>query len=120
MKLTELLERVENADGPNLALEWEIHISLLGIEGAGIYGKHPNYTASVDAALALADRAAPDWTIHTIHRGATRWTAEMCRRHDWRQNAESSNSSLPLAICAALLKALIESPAGRRALEESR
>jgi hypothetical protein len=51
--LSELIEKLEKAEGPNLALEWEIHLTVRGIEGAGMYGAHPNYTASIDAAMKL-------------------------------------------------------------------
>lgn len=51
--MQELIERLEKATGPNFALDWNIHLTAFGIEGAGMYGNHPNYTASIDAALTL-------------------------------------------------------------------
>lgn len=50
--MTDLINRLERADGPDRELDWAIHIRN-GLLGVGMYGDHPHYTASIDAALML-------------------------------------------------------------------
>lgn len=54
-ELLALASRAEAADGPDRALDWEIHLRN-GLEGVGMYGAHPACTASVDAALMLVSK----------------------------------------------------------------
>lgn len=56
-----LLERVKAAEGPSYALECAIGRTLEGINPS--HQTPPNYTASVDAALALVGRALPGWWV---------------------------------------------------------
>ena len=50
--MTDLIARIESADGPDRELDWAIHMRD-GLLGVGMYGDHPLYTASIDAALTL-------------------------------------------------------------------
>lgn len=47
-----LIERVERLMGPDRAVDWEIHCRK-GMDGVGMYGDHPPYTGSMDAAMTL-------------------------------------------------------------------
>lgn len=60
MSLTDLIARVEKASGPDRHLDWEVHC-LNGMEGVGMYGPHPTFTASLDAVVALVERELPGW-----------------------------------------------------------
>ena len=79
--MTTLTERLSKLDGPNRRLDREIHIlffvpddkkSTVEWDHFGIYSwspspdhavidKVPTYTASVEAAIALAERVLPGW-----------------------------------------------------------
>lgn len=50
--MNDLITRLERAEGPDRELDWAIHIRD-GLLGVGMYGDHPRYTASIDAALTL-------------------------------------------------------------------
>lgn len=90
--LAELLERVKAATGPDRELDADLAQTIEGVEiqwrqangtmemypvqrypstthsaGFGI-GPVPNYTASIDAALALTERVLPGWWVHGMGR----------------------------------------------------
>lgn len=50
--LSALIERLEKLTGPDRGLDYEIHCRD-GLEGVGMYGAHPAYTASLDIAMQL-------------------------------------------------------------------
>lgn len=125
-ELQALLERVEAATGPNLALEGEIWCAINGYQfvtwdGAGcVYRETPEagishvdggvvrpYTASIDAALALVERvlASREIDLHINKPGRDWQTA--CIRVTPLVMLCGECATLPLAILAALLKALI-------------
>jgi len=76
--------------------------------------KSPEYTTSVDAAIALAERVLPGWTFEHIGQDYIRasgldndvmpmgWTVEIS---DGSQTIQGQAPTLPLAICIALLRA---------------
>ncbi|MRN45427.1 hypothetical protein GJU93_02255 [Brucella sp. 10RB9212] len=76
--------------------------------------KSPEYTASVDAALALAEKVLPGWTFEHIGQDYIRasgldndvmpmgWTVEIS---DGSQTIQGQAPTFPLAICIALLRA---------------
>jgi hypothetical protein len=147
--LSELLERVRNAKGPDreidgdIAQAFEVAPSYLPrITDAGrswLWAEFvepdtwdtweaPEYTASIDAALALVERVLPSWTTD-VHSGDA--TAEVCpigfRLVYWPADnksgvelfyqpqwnieppviGEGCGATTPLAIVEALLSALI-------------
>lgn len=57
--LEELAARVEALQGPNRAADWQVHLRD-GLDGVGMYGDHPHYTASIDAAMSLVPEG---WAI---------------------------------------------------------
>ena len=80
----------------------------------------PEVTASIDAALALVERLLPGWFWRGGHVPSFHWTGSRnvdCWAHLSRTDASNCDKgdestgwcdSVPLAILAALLKALIE------------
>ena len=136
-KLDELIEKLEKAEGPNYRLEIDI-FKLFNpeyaeyVEGRGglvhvndgedqrvlSNVRAPNYTASLDAAVALAERVLPGWSIFTCL-GQTVWPdkppcwADVGSRefqedidgHD-QENSTGFAPTLPLALCLAILKAV--------------
>jgi len=84
-------------------------------KGTLIYSEpYPHVTASVDAAIALAERVLPGWTFEHIGQDYIRargldndvmpmgWTVEIS---DGSQTIQGQAPTLPLAICIALLRA---------------
>lgn len=57
LELIALAERCEKVEGPCMALDYEIHCRN-GLWGVGMYGDHPRYTASLDAAMTLVPENA--------------------------------------------------------------
>jgi hypothetical protein len=52
MDKLELADKVEALTEPCRAIDWEINCRN-GLSGVGMYGSHPRYTASIDAAMTL-------------------------------------------------------------------
>ena len=109
MSLSALLERVEGATGGDRALDSAIERACFGdapiTEG---WGGTLDYTASVDAALALIGRVLPG-ADPKIWRWRGQWGASL---HDPENGsmviAQHHYSPTPaLALCAALLAAMI-------------
>lgn len=100
--MTEQSNACEKANGPDRALDWEIHLRN-GLWGVGMYGSHPAYTGSVDAALTLV----PEGCFARIYCEAHQciivaWTDNI----GWEEVARSDLcSNYALAICAAALRA---------------
>lgn len=55
---TDIIRRLTEAAGPDRTLDWEVHV-FHGLEGVGMYGAHPEYTASLDASIALCEMMLP-------------------------------------------------------------
>ena len=96
--LSALIARVEAATGPDREIDWEVHC-LGGMEGAGSYGRHPAYTASVDAVLALIERKLPDEAWLLLDRVLYSRKIEVF---------DTTQQKLALALLAATLRALNE------------
>jgi len=110
--LTALLERVRSATGPNRELDGYIAILLNDpLSSFEILGRrgwaYPEYTASVDAALALVERMLPGADPICLAGEAGRWWASIDTFDGVGEDAEWFRSA-PLAILAALLSALID------------
>jgi len=64
--------RVQEATGPNRGLDAAIWYALVERPAPGdkidrdMVGRWPNYTSSVDATLALVERALPGWEWHCL------------------------------------------------------
>lgn len=125
-----LIERLEAAGGPGIMLEAEIFWTLerdrattafwrgamgrpgslpeefarlpRGLGMASMEAASPNYTASLDAALALADRVLPGWCI-SLQR-VNGWRAALADS-PISPDFYSDAATAPLALCIAILKA---------------
>lgn len=135
--ITSLIEKLEGAEGPSLVLDGEIWCAVNGYtfvmwDGAGcVYRRASDggisheqasrirpFSASLDAALALAERVLPGWEFGTyINRpdvNGRRFTK--IEAHRWQDVSPeyafacaSSKAATPaLAVCAAVLRAQSE------------
>lgn len=127
--LSELLERVKAATGPDRDLDAAIG-KALGAEfkarnvhrrGHYIGGKpvllrvaedYPRFTASVDATLALVERCLPGWRydIHSPRFGTPFEGVLMDGDSASRRIVVGHAPTAPLAILSALLQAIGEQP----------
>lgn len=131
--ITSLIEKLEGAEGPSIVLDAEICWTLerpraiqafwrgamgkpgplpdefsrlpRGLGMASLEVGSPNYTASLDAALALAERVLPGWEgeIDFGRRGFACLYPEQPYPAHLEYNAEASTPAL--ALCAAILRA---------------
>ena len=115
MTLTDLFARVEAATGPDRELDGALWRKLIFDPQLARPGndwtltpnlgrKKPRYTASIDAALALAERVLPGWAW--MLRGSF---AKLWEPHGKPpgNDFDAMGRSPALAIIAAILKALI-------------
>lgn len=130
--ITSLIEKLEGAEGPSIALEAEICWTLerdratsaywrgamgqprplpeefarlpRGLGMASLEVGSPNYTASIDAALALAERVLPGVRVmvERDHDG-TGWAMAQNNPLDPRKMVEAATPAL--ALCAAIVRA---------------
>lgn len=98
-----LIARIEAARGPDRALDWEIHLRD-GLEGVGMYGRHPSYTASIDAALTLMEKGW-HWALgwNGPDSGHPNATASVFTTSGAMEKGAGATPAL--ALCAAALKA---------------
>lgn len=111
--LQHLLTRVEAATGADRVLDADLFRMETGRwRGAVGYAETPFYTASTDAALALVERLhlAP----HVLHHGRTTWDVSLIVDDHAETEWEGRSRSLPLAILAALLRALVAQETDRK------
>ena len=72
--LKALVERIEGASEGSWALDWAIHLRD-GLDGKGMYGSHPYYTASLDAAMQLVPEGCGWIAAWGQIRAEERWAA---------------------------------------------
>ena len=95
----DLIARIEAASGADRGLDWEIHLHD-GLAGVGMYGDHPPYTASIDAALSLV----PDgWRLSISNMCGPGWFAGL-HETDGYGEGYGRAATPALALCAAALK----------------
>jgi len=109
MSLSALLERVEGATGGDRALDSAIERACFGdapiTEG---WGGTLDYTASVDAALALIGRVKPGMEFHlSTARHRKGWSVKTWVSDDKYSGRLLDAPTPALALCAALLAAMI-------------
>lgn len=121
--LSSLIERLEKATGPNYALEVDIfkffnpeYSDYIKGRGGLVHRndgedqrvlsnvRPPNVTASIDAAVALAERVLPNWQINLSIFHDTLAEASFGNRE--APHARSQAPKPALAICLATLRAL--------------
>lgn len=96
--LSDLIERVRAATGPDRALSAAVHFAVLGNDVP--YHDTLHCTASVDAAFALAERVLPGRHMAMSFNGGTMPSVVIAAT--WMGQAKT----LPLAITLATLLAL--------------
>jgi hypothetical protein len=105
--LETLASKVEGVGGGDRALDWEIHLRD-GLDGVGMYGDHPAYTGSLDAAMTLVPQG---WTFANLTQSDTRgWWCELRQgfltSYDKAAMGRQLNNANPaIAIVAASLRA---------------
>lgn len=99
MTLSEIIERLEKATGPNYAIELAIKTAFEP-DRVGI----PSYTASVDAAIALANRVLPRRSVMMGWR-QTSETRPWARVGLW-PDPDATGATPAIALCLASLRAL--------------
>lgn len=111
--LSDLIERVRKAEGPDRELDRAIG-SLAGASETTFPqyepdGVMPRYTGSIDAITALIAAKLPGWLV-TMEFGEGKPCAMMLRPgfEDGRHVIIESAATLPLALCLALLVALTQ------------
>lgn len=114
--LTELIERVKAAKGPDRELDYALCDQFLEYKERRMARVKTgyDYTTSVDAALALVERVLPGWAydLHSPRRGAP-WSAVVMSTGESRKIVVGEAASACLAIAVALLAALITQDAGK-------
>jgi hypothetical protein len=129
MTITDLIEKLEKAEGPNYRLDIEIFKFFNPeyadyVEGRGglvhvndgedqrvlSNVRAPNYTASLDAAVALAESALPGWRNSSIKTddgeyAAYAWLPGADGPFRVETHAEHIKSSRAIALCLAILRA---------------
>ena len=117
MSLSALLERVEGATGGDRELDRDIAIATGWVHRSGapwervLEWERPNPTASVDAALALIGRVLPGlymWRLE-FDDEPTDWPYEtrVYSAGGSERGYNASHKTPALALCAALLAAMI-------------
>lgn len=109
-KLTELLARVQAAKGPDRGVD---HVVAAAIDGDEMKSRpwSPNYTGSLDALAAFAERVLPGYNIESGFRRregsawAIVWPDDGDRDDDYHAGKAATE---PLARLAAILAAKIE------------
>lgn len=103
-KLIAMLEAAKEGDR---SLDWEIHCRN-GLDGVGMFGNHPPYTTSFDAAMSLV----PDGWAVSIHKSPPdhncSQSAALCKGDPpFFDNIEIDQiaETAVLALCIAALKA---------------
>lgn len=118
--VTELLRRIQEADGPDREIDCRLHWLLvqpdkswatITLNGRRSWAEfayecmgNTSYTASIDAALALTEQKLPEWD-YLLGRTNGGLTIH-CQLGPAQENATGFGATLPLAILAALLRAL--------------
>lgn len=129
-ELTELLARVESATSPDRDIEQRIALTfavkplravedddaLYYYDGNGMPVPMDRITASIDTALALVERKLPKFEWHRRPRNDDEnsptmidlmWPVLVHDEWEWNFADADDRGSAPIAIIAALLKALI-------------
>lgn len=111
-----LIDRLEKADGPDRWLDLEIWARLFKDRPFDTIMPQLAFTASVDAALALAKKVQPGWRVEnlceweaTVLRERGAWMCDLVNsqgRPKTRYTAKCSHAPTPaIALCIAILRA---------------
>ena len=122
--ITDLMARVEKAEGPDREIDEDLFAALIDTHGvptdvAFLLEGAPRYTASLDAAVALVERMLPElweWSVRSDSRGYSAADIHMpppaegeywLKEHSRQPNTHPGFAPTPaLALLLALLRAL--------------
>lgn len=112
--LDELIARLQKSEGPNYALELDIHTATMPPLTGG-YAHPPKYMSSIDAALELFDRVLPETAGNlrlatNIRLKANGETHVQIFSHPKKPGLDPSATHRhpAIALCTAILKAARE------------
>jgi len=88
-----LIAQLEKAEGPDRELDGDIWRYAMSSETRGVkFGPVPHLTSSIDAAVSLAERVLPGWTIASVGQDDRKaWHAEL------REGYRTAYSTVSLA-----------------------
>jgi hypothetical protein len=101
--MTDLIKRLEEAEEGCPFLDREIWVAL-EFDRRSSPIDAPEYTTSLDAALALAERVLPGWDWHARSHYGDKFFAQVWPAFQSRQH-EAYAATPALALCIAILKA---------------
>lgn len=104
--LTDIIERLESATGPNFKLDCDIR-RMFDPEHAEHFTIPPNFTASLDAAIALCERVFPaaNWQLCSSG-GCTLIYGNTPDGHDILEAGTQTAPTPALALCLAICRAM--------------
>lgn len=109
--LSSLLTRLEGAEGPDREVDFDLCAALQEKGALGIIAHVPKLTASLDAALALAERVLPGHrTVVEQAHDKTGWAMIQTGPETPRNMTDGPTPAL--ALLTALLRALINQQQG--------
>jgi hypothetical protein len=105
--LASLLERLREAKGPDREIDRELQGEP---HGTTRWSFIPEYTASIDASLALVERLLPGWKRSLFEKRGGGWIARVSspRWETFTSGEDDPLPTAPLALLAALLSAIKE------------
>lgn len=104
-QLTELLERVERAEGPDHNIDEVIYSLFHDVFYRDRKNPNLSFTASLDAAIAFTKAVLPGWWRNNLQQGDEGPFEVEIFKHPL--HIITKHKSEPLAVIAATLKALI-------------
>lgn len=110
----DIIRRLTEAAGPGRDLDWEVYASS-GLEGVGMYGAHPEYTASLDASIALCELMLPGWAKGFDDGPETHLAFVDPHDHELRITGArytATAKSPAIALLISMFRALAQSKAG--------
>lgn len=113
-QLTDLLARLEAAEGADRELDYRIFTATAPMEQFSPWDPKDrlnHFTASLDASLALVERVLPGWVRGVDENwdeaNALYWTANLCRMTGPAFAVEAYAKTSALALLCAFVRALI-------------
>ncbi len=109
-QLRALAERLEKATGPDRELDRVLHYELSDVDGLELVFGVPDYTSSIDAAMALVDRLLPRWgmSLWRAKSWGEGWCPTIQESAGRSQFRAEGSPTAALAILRALVAALID------------
>ena len=100
---TDIIARLESATGSNFKLDWDIH-RMFDPKHAERFDIPPNYTSSLDAAIALCERVLPGWAWRVTRKVNGDFSASMhgdIMRGEYAEGEHQSTPAIALTLAAS-------------------